>query len=371
MELKPKIMANFCVNCNPEGLEKWAKEQFSQVANLPKQEGPKKALVIGGSSGYGFSSRIVLSEVFGCETVNVSLEKEPKGKNLGSVGYWNNKNFNEMASVPSTKDFSLDCFSKESKEEIINYLKEEFGKIDLLVYSVAAPRRTDHDGNTYTSTLKPVGNSASGYSVNIKEKKIWLEEIEPATDQEIHDTIKVMGGEDWNLWVQFLKEADLLEEGFKTYSYSYIGSETTSHIYKYGTIGAAKADLVEKSVMNNEILKDINGQSEVVILKALITRASAVIPLMSIYIPILFDEMKKRGTHEEITTHMGRFFTQMAYGQDKIVDEIGQVRVDNLEMEPEMQTIIIDKMSKITEDNYSEFFDVNDILQGFYEIHGF
>jgi enoyl-[acyl-carrier protein] reductase/trans-2-enoyl-CoA reductase (NAD+) len=352
------------------------KRQIDYVKEQGPFPGPKKALIVGGSSGYGLASRIALA--YGCqtETVNVSFEIPPKGPSkTGTAGWWNNVYFQQFAREAglSCKDFVGDAFSQEMKDQVLTYLKENMGKIDLLIYSLASNRRTDpKDGITYSSVLKSVGEPVRGYTIDINHLSLKEEVMEAATDEEIRHTIKVMGGEDWQWWVEMLKEADLLEEGFKTIAYTYLGSEATYTIYGDGTIGQAKKHLEATArKMNDELAQSVHGEALISSSKAIVTKASIYIPIFPVYGAVLYKVMKEKGTHEGEIEQKYRLFKDMIYGPHRITDEKGRIRPDNLEMEPDVQAEVAALMKTVNNDNVREQTDIEGFVEDFLKINGF
>ena len=374
MLITPSIRNNFFTNAHPEGIKMQIQKQINEVEKLGKFDGPKNVLIIGGSSGYGLASRISLAFGSFSNTVNVSFESQPRGKRTGSAGYWNNAFFQHFAQKLDTvhKDFLGDAFSSEMKQKVIDYIKEDIGKIDLLVYSLAAgARKNEKTEETIRSFIKPIGSSTNGYTLDIASKMFVPITIEPATEEEIRDTVYVMGGEDWQNWFNALRQEGLLAEGFKTISFTYIGTKTTSKIYRDGTMGKAKEHLEKTAFdMNNE-LSSINGEALISSSKAVVSKASVFIPQMPIYVSCLNEVMTKRGVHESITKHKYRLFKDMVYGESRVIDDAGRLRLDKQEMED-----IIQEETEVLMKEYSseKLFTLNGakmFLKEFYQINGF
>lgn len=376
MIIKPVIKSNICIRVHPLGCRENVKRQIDFVKESGTFAGPKKALIVGGSSGYGLASRIALAFGCGTETVNVSFEVPPKGKNkTGTAGWWNNVYFQQFAREEglSFKDFVGDAFSLEMKEQVLTYIKEKMGKIDLLVYSLASNRRTDPtDGVTYSSVLKSIGKEVRGYTIDINNLSLKEQAMEPATEEEIRQTVKVMGGEDWKLWVEMLEEAGVLAEGFKTIAYTYLGSEATYEIYQGGTIGQAKKHLEESAKEMMEMLKEkYHGEALISSSKAIVTKASIYIPIFPVYGAILYKVMKEKGTHEGEIEQKYRLFKDMIYGSKRIVDDSGRVRPDNLEMDEQVQQEVAELMAGVCNDNIKDTTDIEGFVEDFLKINGF
>lgn len=378
MKVEMKLKGNASRAVNPNGCKQEVLNQINYVKEQGTYEGPKKVLVLGSSSSYGLGSRITAAFGSGADTIGVSFERGPKDENmLGTAGWYNNIYFREFAEKEGliAKNFIGDAYGLEMKEQVIDYIKESFGgKIDLLVYSLAAPKRTDYKtGITYTSALKPIGTTVTGENINLEKEELFTQVIEPATEEEIEGTIKVMGGEDWEWWIELLKEAGCLAEGFKTVLYSYIGPEATHAFYHDGSLGKAKEQAEESSARINETLKDINGQSLICVSKAVTTKASVVIPILPKYLICLYKVMMEKGTHETPIMHKDRIFRTMLYGNKSEFDEKGRLRPDSWELNPEVQKEVSDLMSQLNQDNFKtdltayklfkkEFFNINGFM---------
>jgi len=374
MIIKPSIRSNFFTNAHPIGCQKSIKNQVERISSLGKYDGPKNVLIIGGSSGYGLGSRISLAFGASANTVNVSFESAPRGKRTGSAGYWNNIFFQDEAQKTGNihKDFLGDAFSFETKELVSKYIKENIGKIDLLVYSLASGARKNFDtGETFKSQIKTIGKSVTGKTIDIAAEKVYDLEVEPASNQEIEDTVFVMGGSDWNDWYNHLKSENLVNDGFKTIAYTYIGGPTTEGIYRKGTLGKAKEDLEKFAVEMNDELKSINGEALISSSKAVVSKASVFIPQMPIYVACLIETMKKHNVEESILEHKHRLFKNMVYGNERILDEQGRIRLDHLEMDKEIQKETLSIMNDLTDTEILEFKGTKSFLKEFYQINGF
>jgi len=352
------MRGNVSLGVNPIGCKQEVNNQINYVKEQGSYDGPKKVLIIGASSSYGLATRISLAFGAGADTIGVSFEKGPKSeRNLGTAGWYNNIYFKRAAEEEGliAKNFVQDAFSHETKQEVIDYINEEFGgKIDLVVYSLASGIRIDPDtGERINSVIKSIGQEVVGPNVNIQKQEFYEQTLEPATEEEIADTIKVMGGEDWLLWMEALKEADVLAEGVQTVNYSYLGSDLNKPYYGDGTLGRAKADCEVKAVEIDELLTDINGKATIVVATAVTTKASSVIPFFPVYCMGLYRVMEDKGTHETPIMHQDRIYRDMLYGDHPEYDEKGRLRPDSWELDPEVQKETVDLINKINEDNFN------------------
>lgn len=341
MIIKPTLRNNLFLNAHPLGCAQYVEDLFTEAKQLPHFNGPKRVLIIGGSSGYGLSSRVTLAQNAQASTINVSYESKPKDQRTGTAGYWNNVAFLEQAKALNSKHFDIigNAFSHQTKAITIQKIKETFGQIDLLVYSLASGARPNPDtGEVVYSAIKPIGEDLNGKTVDIASKEIRDIYIKAATREEIKGTVYVMGGEDWQLWVEALEAAGCIAKGFKTISYSYVGSGAMDKIYRSGTIGKAKDHLEDTALSMNTWLKDkYQGEAVISSSKAVTTKASVFIPGFVSYISCLFEVMKQLGNHESILAHKHRLFKDMVYGDKRLVDHKNRIRVDHYEMEPKVQ----------------------------------
>jgi len=376
MVIRPKIRGFVCVTCHPLGCEKNVREQIDLVLKRgPLKEAPKKVLVVGSSTGYGLACRI--SAAFGgkADTVGVFFEREPANGRLGTPGFYNNKAFEEAAREAGMGAWSWngDAFSHEAKKEVCELIKEKMGSVDLLIYSLASPRRTDPvTGTTHKSVLKPIGQSFTGKSLNTDKNEVIEVSMDPAADNEIEDTIKVMGGEDWESWVQELDRSGLLGEGFQTTAFSYIGPEVTWPIYTEGTIGRAKKDLEETARRLDAVAKLVRGSAWVTVNKAVVTQASAAIPVVPLYLSILFKVMKEKDLHEGCIEQMQRFFAQCLSGERFLdFDDQGRIRMDDWEMRSEIQEAVREIWPRVHSENLCELTDYQEYQSEFLKLFGF
>lgn len=374
MIISPRIRNNICLTAHPSGCAAEVKRQIDYVKSKGPVDGTKSALIIGSSTGYGLSCRIAAAFGCGASTVGVFFEKEGTETKTGTPGYYNSKSFDAEAEAAGlySKSINGDAFSNELKQKAIKAIKEGPGKVDLVIYSLASGVRVDPaDGVMYRSTLKPIGTHYKSRALDTMSGSIISMEIEPAEPEEISNTVKVMGGEDWQLWIDALLEADVLEQGVKTSAFSYIGPDVTRPIYRNGTIGEAKKDLEASGDRINSLLAEkLGGSAFTSVNKALVTRAAAVIPAISLYISILFKVMKDKGLHEGCIEQMDRFFRGM-YGGDLEVDAEGRVRMDDWEMREDVQSAVDEIWEKATDENIEELSDLRGYHSDFMNMHGF
>jgi enoyl-[acyl-carrier protein] reductase/trans-2-enoyl-CoA reductase (NAD+) len=349
MIIKQKIMRNVSLTAHPKGCAAYVQEQFayldSQKGPYAEKRFPKRVLVIGGSTGYGLASRMSAAVLGGADTINISFEREPSERKVATPGWYNTKAFEQEAHKRGFYAESLcgDAFSHEIKTQTVQLIKEHMQQVDLVVYSLASPVRIDPDtGETYTSVLKPIGKTYKALSVDVFSGIVEEAEIAPADEQQITETVKVMGGEDWHLWMSELLHQGVLAEGVKTVAYSYIGPEITFPVYREGTIGKAKEHLEHTALELTKKLNTIGGTAYISVNKALVTRASAVIPVVPLYIALLYKVMKEKGLHEECTEQIFRLFTDRLYTEEAVpTDEEGRIRLDDWEMREEVQEEVL------------------------------
>jgi enoyl-[acyl-carrier protein] reductase/trans-2-enoyl-CoA reductase (NAD+) len=375
MVIKPMIRNNICMNAHPEGARALVNEQIDYVRQRKPIDGPKRVLVIGGSTGYGLATRIAATYGSGAGTINVAYESPAKGSRTATIGWYNTHAFEERARGDGYVAESLfgDAFSHEMKQNTIDRIKELFGSVDLVVYSLASGVRVDPDtGERYTSVLKPVGSSYESKSIDTKQGEIKDVRVEPATEEEIERTVKVMGGEDWQLWIHRLMEAGVLAEGAKTVAYSYIGPDLTRPLYRDGTIGRAKEHLEATADELSSKLSSIGGEAFISVNKAIVTRASSVIPVVSLYLAILYRVMKRKGLHEDAIEQMYRLLKERLYDGDEVpTDEEGRIRLDDWEMREDIQEEVSRLWEEVDGENVEELADVEGLQSDFLHIHGF
>jgi enoyl-[acyl-carrier protein] reductase / trans-2-enoyl-CoA reductase (NAD+) len=377
MLLKPMVRNNICLNAHPLGCAKETERQIAYVSSRKdayrRLSGPKAVLVLGCSTGYGLASRITAAFGFGAATVGVSFERPPSETGTATPGWYDNRAFDEAALGAGIPAASLDgdAFSKDMKARAVQAARELGIQFDLVVYSLASPVRRDPEtGEQYRSVIKPIGGAYRGMNVDVFTKALSFAEVQPATEDEIEQTVKVMGGEDWELWIEALGDAGVLAPKAKTVAYSYIGPELSWAIYRDGTIGKAKNHLeasakrIRASGAGIEAYVSIN--------KALVTRASAVIPVIPLYVSVLFKVMKERGLHEDCSAQMDRLFRERLYVNGHVpVDAEERIRIDELEMGASVQAEVSGRIARINSANLGELADVEGFRSDFLRIHGF
>lgn len=374
MIIAPKVKDFLCLTAHPEGCKKNVSNQIAYVRSKGEIQGQaKKVLVIGCSTGYGLASRIVAA--FGChaDTIGIMFEKPAKGKRTATPGWYNTAAFEKFAKEENlyAKTINGDAFSQEVKDQTIEMIRKDFGKVDLVIYSLAAPRRTAPDGVTYRSVLKTTGEEFTNKNLNLKDNTVGTKTIPAATKEEIHDTVKVMGGEDWKLWMEALSKANVLEENTVTVAYSYIGSELTYPIYFEGTIGAAKKDLHKTAQEITEEMKEKGVHAYISVNKGLVTQASAAIPIVPLYMAILYKVMKEKKVHEGCIEQIDRLFLQKQLLDQPEVDEHGWIRLDDLELSKDVQTEVKRRWELVDTDNIKELGDIEGYWEDFYHMFGF
>ncbi len=362
---------------HPTGCAQEVHRQIEYVRSQgPIANGPKRVLVIGSSAGYGLASRIVAAFGCGAGTVGVAYEKPGSEKRPGTSGWYNMQAFDREAQAAGLRSVTIndDAFSAATKQETIAKIRDTLGQVDLVVYSLASPVRTDPaTGETYRSVLKPIGAPYTATSADPMSGEVKQTTIEPASEDEIAATVKVMGGDDWQLWIDALLDAGVLADGARTVAYSYIGPEATRQIYREGTIGRAKEHLERTAIAMDAMLrKRIGGGAWVSVNKALVTRASAVIPVVSLYISLLYKVMKEKGLHEGCIEQIYRLFTDRLYAGGEVpTDESHRIRIDDLEMHPDVQEAVDSRWGTVTTDNISSLSDIAGFRQEFLRLHGF
>ena len=375
MIIKPRVRGFLCITTHPEGCRENVSRQIRHVQSGGMIDGgPKRVLVLGASTGYGLASRITAAFGAGASTLGVFFEKPGTERKPGTAGWYNAAAFHSAADEAGlyAKSVNGDAFSDDVKARVIDLIKEDLGAIDLVVYSLAAPRRTHpKTGVVHTSTLKPIGADTVQKGVNTDKEEIQEYHLEAANQDEIDNTVAVMGGEDWQMWIEALDEAGVLAEGAKTTAYTYIGEKITWDIYWHGTIGAAKKDLDKRVVDIRERLAAFGGDARVSVLKAVVTQASAAIPAMPIYLAILFKVMKARGEHEGCIEQVNRLFRDSLYGTAAGPDADGRLRADNLELNPEVQAEVAEIWEQINTDNLKTLSDFDGYRQEFLQLFGF
>ncbi len=375
MIINPRIRQNICINAHPAGCVAQIKSQINYVMRRPKIPGPDRVLVIGSSNGYGLAARIVSAFASDAATIGLAFEKPGNAKRTATAGWYNSEAFKQEAGAAGLGAWNVnaDAFSEETKARVTSIIKDELGQIDFLVYSIAAPRRMDPDtGEIYSSVIKPIGSSFTAKTVDFLTGIVSRVTAEPATEDQIAHTVKVMGGEDWMLWIDHLLADNLLSPRFQTIAFSYIGSDQTRPLYRDGTIGAAKKDLEQKARDINNMLEPIDGKALISVNKALITRASAVIPAVPLYIALLYRVMKAKKLHEGCIEQMHRLYQDFLFGKDVIkLDADGLIRLDDWEMRPDVQNEVRKLWQEVDQDNIGELADIEGLREEFLRHHGF
>jgi enoyl-[acyl-carrier protein] reductase/trans-2-enoyl-CoA reductase (NAD+) len=374
MVVKPKVREFICTTAHPAGCAKNVKNQLETVEKGGVLEnGPKKVLIIGSSTGYGLATRIVTAFGARAATLGVMFERQAQGKRTATPGWYNTKALEQEAKAEGlyAKTINGDAFSREVKEEAIRLIKEDLGKVDLIVYSLAAPKRMTEEGVLYSSTLKTTGEPFTNKSLNLKDNTVGEKTVDCANEEEIFNTVKVMGGEDWMDWMKALAEAGVLEEGAKTVAYSYIGPELTYPIYNQGTIGQAKKHLAKTAKEITDTFGGLGVKGYISVNKALVTQASAAIPIVPLYIAIMYDVMKKKGIHEGCLEQIYRLFREKDFMGAPEVDEQGFIRLDDWELREDVQNEIMRRYGEVTTENVKELADIEGYWEDFYQMFGF
>lgn len=379
MIIKPRIKGFVCITSHPAGCMENVRQQAELASQLsfPEGKGPKKVLVIGSSTGYGLSSRISAAFSNNAATLGVSFEREPKEGKPGSAGHYNVSAFQKLAHSKGlvAEDINGDAFSNECKEEVIKKAKEMGGGFDLVIYSLASPRRTDPtDGQVYRACLKPIGMIYKNKTLDTDRAEVKEVTIDPANDSEIAHTEKVMGGEDWALWTRRLVDEDLLAEGCINLAYSYVGPEVTRPIYRNGTIGRAKAHLEEVGKELNLAMQNAcGGNAYVSVNKAVVTQASSAIPVVPLYVSMLFKVMHELGTHEGCIEQTNRLFQDRLFGESSSLDldSAGRIRLDDWEMADQVQQKIMELWPKVETSNLMDITNFKEYQQEFLRLFGF
>jgi enoyl-[acyl-carrier protein] reductase/trans-2-enoyl-CoA reductase (NAD+) len=374
MIIRPRVRGFMCITSHPVGCEANVKSQIEFIKSQSAIDSPKRVLVIGSSTGYGLAARITAAFGGGASTLGVFFEKPGTDRKPGTAGWYNSAAFHKFAEQDGlyAKSLNGDAFSDDVKERTIATIKEDLGQVDLVIYSLAAPRRQHpKTGEVFNSTLKPVGKGITMQGVNTDKEQIQEFSLEAASGQEIADTIAVMGGEDWTMWMDALAEAGVLAEGAKTTAFTYIGEKMTWDLYWDGTIGMAKKDLDTKVLSIRGKLAATGGDARVSVLKAVVTQASSAIPVMPLYLAILFKEMKLDRSHEGCIEQLYRLFTECLYSDSPRTDEEGRLRVDELEMRPEVQAKVAEAWAQITTENLAELTDFAGYKHEFLKLFGF
>ncbi|MDB6061055.1 MAG: trans-2-enoyl-CoA reductase [Verrucomicrobiaceae bacterium] len=375
MIIKPRVRGFMCVTTHPVGCAANVKHQIDYVkSHGPIANGPKRVLVIGASTGYGLASRITAAFGSGASTLGVFFEREGSAEKPGTAGWYNSAAFHQFAHAEGlyAKSINGDAFSTEIKTKTIEAIKADLGQIDLVVYSLASPRRTHPvTGVTHNSTLKPIGNDVTQRGIDTDKEVIKEITLTAATPEDIDNTIAVMGGEDWQMWIDALDAAGVLASAAKTTAFTYIGEKVTWDIYWHGTIGAAKQDLDKRVIDIRKKLAVNGGDARVSVLKAVVTQASSAIPIMPLYLALLFKIMKADGTHEGCIEQVNGLFRDSLYGAKPVLDNEGRLRADGKELRPEVQNKIAELWPLVTNENLNELSDFKGYKKEFLNLFGF
>ncbi|WP_034040141.1 enoyl-ACP reductase FabV [Wocania ichthyoenteri] len=374
MIIEPKTRGFICLTSHPKGCEQNILNQIEYVKERPVKNGPKKVLVIGASTGFGLASRITAAYGSNAATIGAFFEKPPTEGRPASPGWYNSAAFEAQAHKDGlyAKSINGDAFSNEIKAQTIDLIKADLGEIDLLIYSLASPVRTHPDtGERFKSVLKPIGSTFTDNTVDFHTGEVKEISIAPCTEDDIKNTVNVMGGEDWQMWIDELKSAGVLSKKFKTVAYSYIGPSLTEAVYRKGTIGRAKDHLEATAFKITDTLKDVNGKAYVSVNKALVTQASSAIPVIPLYISLLYKVMKEKGIHEGCIEQIERLFNARLYAENLELDEAGRIRIDDWEMREDVQAKVLELWKQATTETLPEIGDLKGYETDFYNLFGF
>ncbi|VAX35312.1 Short-chain alcohol dehydrogenase family [hydrothermal vent metagenome] len=375
MIIEPKTRGFICITAHPAGCAQHVQEQINYVKSQGTlDKGPKKVLIIGASTGYGLASRIMASFGCGAQTIGVFFEKPADKKRTASAGWYNSAGFEQKAVEAGiyAKSFNGDAFSDEMKKEVIDTIKRDWGKVDLIIYSLASPRRQHpKTGEIAKSVLKPLGRPYTNKSINLTTDQLEDVTLPTATEEEISQTISVMGGEDWEMWIDALEAADVLAEGTRTVAYSYIGPKLTKAVYRNGTIGKAKDHLEATSHKLNERLKKKGGRAFISVNKALVTQSSSAIPFIPLYFILLTKVMKAKELEEDCIEQIYRLFATCLYEDIPCVDENGFIRMDDHELSEDVQGIVDERWNNLTSENLKDYADLKGYHADFLRLFGF
>jgi enoyl-[acyl-carrier protein] reductase / trans-2-enoyl-CoA reductase (NAD+) len=375
MIVKPRVRGFICVTAHPAGCAANVDAQIDYVrGHAPHGDGPKKVLVIGASTGYGLAARISAAFGYGAATLGVFFERPGAADKPATAGWYNSVAFERRADEAGLYAASIngDAFSDEIKQTTIETIRRDLGQVDLVVYSLASPRRTHpRTGETFTSTLKPVGRAVDLRGLDTDRETIRDTRLEPATQDEIDATVAVMGGEDWQMWIDALLAADVLAPGAKTTAFTYLGEKITHDIYWHGSIGAAKQDLDRKVLAIRDALAARGGDARVAVLKAVVTQASSAIPMMPLYLSLLFKVMKARGTHEGCIEQVHGLYLDSLYGATPQLDDAGRLRADRKELDPDVQAQVQALWHEVNDANLYELTDFAGYKHEFLRLFGF
>lgn len=376
MIIQPRMRGFICLTAHPDGCEQNVKNQIEYVkSNGAVSGGPKKALIIGASTGFGLASRITAAYGSDAATIGVFFEKEPSEGKTASPGWYNSAAFEKFAHADGlyAKSINGDAFSDEIKQQTIELIKKDLGQVDIVIYSLASPVRTNpRTGVTHRSVLKPIGQTYTNKTVDFHTGKVSEVSITPANEEDIENTVAVMGGEDWKMWMDAMKEAGVLAPEVVTVAYSYIGPALTEPVYRKGTIGRAKDDLEATAFTITDALSDLGGKAFVSVNKALVTQASSAIPVIPLYISLLFKTMKEAGTHEGTIEQIDRLFRERLFTEGEVpVDEKGRIRIDDWEMDDAIQQKVAELWRTASTETLPELGDLAGYSHEFHKLFGF
>ncbi|GAA4768289.1 MULTISPECIES: enoyl-ACP reductase FabV [Flavobacterium] len=375
MIIEPRMRGFICLTAHPEGCAQSVKNQIEYVKSKGKINGPKRVLVVGASTGFGLASRITAAFGSDASTIGVFFEKEPAPGKTATPGWYNSAAFEQEAQKAGlyAKSINGDAFSDEIKQKTIDMIKSDLGQVDLIIYSLASPVRLHpKTGILHRSALKPIGQTFSDKTVDFHTGIVSQVSIEPAVQEDIDNTIVVMGGEDWTMWIDQMKEAGVLAEGITTVAYSYIGPEVTEAVYRKGTIGRAKDHLEATAFEISDVLKDLRGKAYVSVNKALVTQASSAIPVIPLYISLLYKTMKEKGLHEGCIEQMQRLFADRLFNGGEVqLDDKGRIRIDDWEMRADVQDAVKSLWSQANTDTLPQIGDLAGYKSDFLNLFGF
>ncbi len=378
MIIQPKVNAFLCSTAHPLGCEEHVRREINYMKNLPKTdfeaEPPKRVLIIGCSAGYGLSARIAATYAYGASTIGVCREREPSETKTASPGWYNYHAFDKLVTADGfrTKTVNEDAFLSSTKSKVIDIIKSELGQIDMVIYSLAAPKRAMDDGTVYRSSLKTTGKPFISKDLDLNTLEIIEGRMECATEKEIHDSVKVMGGEDWYNWIKALSDADALSRNAITVAFSYLGPKLTYPIYRHGTMGFAKKHVYETSKLICTDFSNLGVRAYTSMNKSMVTQASIAIPMAPIYIAVARKVMQNAGCYEDCIQHMNRLFTEkMLPGRPVITDSDGIIRLDDFELQDEIQNRITRNMDHLNTENAEELAGLSDYWEDFYHMFGF
>ncbi|WP_340399172.1 enoyl-ACP reductase FabV [Paenibacillus sp. FSL H8-0079] len=375
MIIKPRTRGFICTTSHPVGCAAQVQEQIDYVKSQPELKGPRNVLVIGASTGYGLASRVVSAFGAGANTVGIYRPSSSTEKRTASAGWYNSAAFEKAAEEACLKSYSVtgDAFANETREKAVELIRSELGQVDLVVYSVASARRTEpNTGEVFNSVLKPIGQSYTNKTVNFHTGEISSVTLEPANEEEIRQTVTVMGGDDWELWMDALQQGGVLADDATTIAFSYIGPELTHAIYRDGSIGQAKNHLEATAHKLNDRLSAKGGRAYLTVAKALVTQSSSAIPVVPLYISALYKVMKEKGLHEGCIEQLQRLFADRLYtGGEVPTDAEGRIRIDDWEMRADVQEEVAKLWNELTTENIYDLSDLEGYRREFFQLFGF